>query len=97
MDIKIIKVESLGKYKIYALFNDGTEGVYDIGHLSGKGIFKFWKKGDNFSKVFINPENNAIAWSESLGIDTLNCYLKLKGIDFNTFKSITETEKYALG
>ena len=97
IQISIVEVKPLDKFKISATFSDGTNGIYDLKHLAHKGIFKFWDEGDNFFKVFINKENNSIAWNESLEIDTLNCYLKIKNIDLETFKSINKTEKYAFG
>jgi len=97
MQICVIEVKPLGKYKIAVTFSDDVNGIYDLKHLASKGIFKYWDEGDNFFKVFINKENNSIAWNESLEIDTLNCYLKIRNIDFETFKSMNKTEKYAFG
>jgi len=95
MELAITTVYALEKYKIFASFNDGTEGVYDLNSCAGKGVFKFWDEDDNFSKLVINPENNVIAWNEMLEIDTLNCYLHIKGISFEEYKILTKEKSYA--
>lgn len=82
---KIIKVKAIQKYKIEVDFNDGTHGVYDLSHLSGKGVFKQWDKDDNFSKVFISKESGAISWEDEIDLDTLNIYCAIKGISPDSF------------
>jgi len=95
MEPEVITVKALEKYKIFASFNDGTEGIYDLSDCAGKGVFKVWDEGDSFSKVFINPENNAIAWNEMLEIDTFNCYLHIRGISFEEYKALNKEKDYA--
>jgi len=95
MKLKVIRVQSLGGYKIHAVFNDGVEGDYDVSDLAGKGIFKAWERPGFFEKVFINPENNAIAWNEELEIDTLTCYLHIRGISFEEYRTLLKENKYA--
>jgi Protein of unknown function (DUF2442) len=97
MDIKIISVKPLEKYKIHAVFNDGIEGVYDLGDMAGKGVFKIWEQPEYFNKVYINPENNAIAWNDQLEVDTLNCYLTIRGISFEEYKALNKDQQYAIG
>ena len=95
MDIIINTVKAIEKYKISVLFNDGTKGIINLSHLAGKGIFSYWDEDNNFEKVFINKENNAIAWSEYLEIDTLNCYLTIRGIDFDEYINSNIKESHA--
>ncbi|MGI8951035.1 MAG: DUF2442 domain-containing protein [Chitinophagaceae bacterium] len=92
---KLISVKTIEKYKIHVQFNDGTEGIYDVSDLAGKGAFKSWDIDNKFFKVFINPETNVIAWDEMLEIDTLNCYLQIKGITFEEYKKISNQNKHA--
>ena len=94
-DIKPIKVNAIEKYQIFIEFNDQTQGIVDLQHLASKEVFKYWDFGDNFSKVFINEENNAIAWTETIEIDTLNCYLLIRGINFNEYINVNKSENYA--
>jgi hypothetical protein len=95
MKIKVVRVQSLGKYKIHAVFNDGVVGDYDISDLAGKGVFQIWETPGYFDRVFINPENNAIAWDEELEIDTLNCYLHIRNISFEEYRKLYKQNQYA--
>ncbi len=68
-------------YKLFVTFFDSTEGVYDVSHLAGKGVFESWEADNNFFKVSVNPESGAITWPGELDIDTINAYCKVKGVD----------------
>ncbi len=83
--IQIISIQGIEKYKLHVLFNDGTEGIYDAGHLAGKGVFKIWDINNNFEKVFISPESGAITWPGEIDIDTINVYSTIKGISSDYF------------
>jgi hypothetical protein len=47
---KVKSVTAVVKYKLAVSFSDGTEGEYDVAHLTGKGVFKTWDIDDNFLK-----------------------------------------------
>ena len=96
MNIRATSVKALEKYKIYVSFNDGTEGIYDLANCAGKGVFQIWEEDGYFNKVFINPENNAIAWDEELEIDTFNAYLNIRGISFDEYKMMNKEVVYAI-
>jgi len=80
MKIKVTSTKALEKYKIFIEFNDGTEGLYDLSDVAGKGVFKIWDEDENFGKVFINKENGAISWPSEVDIDTLNAYFIINNI-----------------
>jgi hypothetical protein len=82
---KVVAVKAIEKYKLLVSFNDETQGVYDISHLAGKGIFKVWDTDNNFSKVFINKESGAISWPGEIDLDTLNIYCTIKGISTDKY------------
>jgi hypothetical protein len=82
---KVISVKAIQKYKIEVHFDDSTQGVYDLSHLAGKGVFNLWEKDDNFSKVFINNESGAISWPGEIDLDTLNIYCKIQGISTDKY------------
>lgn len=50
-------VKSIEKYHLQVEFDDGVNGVYDVSHLAGKGVFKDWENGDSFNKVFVDKES----------------------------------------
>ncbi len=82
---KVTSVKAIEKYKIQVYFSDGTQGVYDVSHLAGKGIFNEWDLSNNFFKVFVNKESGAISWPEEIDLDTLNIYCKIKGISIDKY------------
>ena len=86
MLVKVIIVKPLANYKLWLKFNDDTEGVADLSHLSGKGVFKEWDENGLFYSVKIDPETDAIVWNDRIDIDALNLYLKIKNITFKEFK-----------
>ncbi len=82
---KVSFVKAKEKYKIEIHFSDGVQGIYDVSHLAGKGIFKIWDQDENFSKVFISNESGAISWPGKIDLDTLNIYCRIKGISPNKY------------
>jgi len=74
---KILTVKALEKYKIYLQYENGTEGVVDLGYLAHKGVFEAWEQDNLFSKVYIDTETFAVAWNETLELCPDNLYLRL--------------------
>lgn len=93
---KVISVVALEKYQINIRFDDGTEGVLDLSDSSSLGVFKTWDTENTFDKVFISKETGAITWPGEIDIDTLNCYLQVKGISYEQYKSRLEKQPHAL-
>ena len=91
MKPQLIIVTALPNYKLYLCFDDGVEGEVSLEHLAKKGVFKWWDEGNNFYKVYIDKETNAVTWNEDLYIDTFNLYLKLRGIDFEEWQHQNQT------
>lgn len=93
--LKVISVNAPEKYKLCIKFNDGTEGVLDLSDCAGKGVFKSWDTENSFDKVFISNETGAITWPGEIDIDTLNCYLQIKGISYEQYKTLQEKQTHA--
>jgi len=83
---RVLAVKPLEGFKLFLSYNDGVEGMVDLSHLKGKGVFLWWEKEDNFSKVFIDKWG-AIVWNDELDIDSLSCYLKLTNQTFEQYAS----------
>ena len=49
--VRPIETRPVGRYRIWLRYQDGTEGVVDLSHLAGKGVFAALDKGDVFAKV----------------------------------------------
>jgi hypothetical protein len=86
MNILATQVFSEGKYKINIKFSDNTSGSIDLSHLAGKGVFKEWDVLDNFEKVHLDNETNAIKWNDTIELDALSLYLKVKGLSFSDWQ-----------
>lgn len=82
----------VARYQIYLCYDDGTEGMADLSHLAGRGIFKLWEEGDLFFQVKIDPETNALAWTENLELDPDSLYLRLRGLSFEKFKAMPKMQ-----
>lgn len=82
----LIAVSALEKYQLHLTFDDDTVGTVSPEHLANKGVFCWWNEEENFAKVHINAETNAVAWNESIYLDTFNLYLKIKGISFEQWQ-----------
>jgi hypothetical protein len=81
---KILSAKPLDGFKLHLKYNDGVEGTVDLSHLKGKGVFTWWEKDDNFSKVYID-QSGVIVWNENLDIDSLSCYLKITNQTFEEY------------
>lgn len=80
MRILVDSVRPLKKYQLLVRFNDGKEGIVDLSHLAGEGVFKSCDEEDYFSKVFISEESKAITWPGEIDIDTYNVYSSITGL-----------------
>lgn len=80
MKPRIERLEATEKYKLFLRFADGTEGILDLSHLAGKGVFKTWEEDDLFFNVFVSSESGTITWPGEIDIDLYNAYCKIKGI-----------------
>ncbi len=81
----VISVAAIEKHKIEVCFHDGTKGVYDLGHMEGRGVFWAWDDLNLFFNVFISPESGAITWPGELDIDTITVYCALKNISVDEY------------
>jgi hypothetical protein len=76
--------KALPDYKVLVEFEDEVQGIVDLSHLKGKGVFEWWEKDDNFSKMQVNKMGN-IVWNDDIDIDVLNCYLKITNQTFEEY------------
>ncbi len=84
-------VKALGEYKIWLKYNDQSEGIVDLSHLSKKGVFNHWEDQNLFSKVYIDPISHAIAWNDDIDLCPDSLYLQLKGLSFEKWQANQET------
>ncbi len=73
--VDVVKVKSLGGYRLELQFDVGANGEVDISKLiTFKGIFEPLSDQDFFSKVTVNPDIGTICWEN--GADLSPAYLR---------------------
>ncbi len=73
-----IQVKPLENYRLWVKFSDGVEGIVDLSHLAGQGVFALWNDYREFQKVHIGSSGE-IAWSAEIDICPDAIYLKITG------------------
>jgi hypothetical protein len=63
-----IDARALEPYKVWLRFTDGSEGVVDLVHLAGKGVFKAWDEPGFFARAFVSDESGTLTWPGELDI-----------------------------
>ena len=91
----LLSVQPATQYKLHLRYDDGTEGVADLAHLAGRGVFRQWDEGDLFFQVKSDPEANALVWNEMLDLDPDNLYLQIKGLTYEQFKDLRKHTPHA--
>lgn len=65
----IIACKPLSNYCVWIRFDDGLEGVVDLNHLVGRGVFEEWNSIRFFEKVYVDPETHTLAWNKDIDLD----------------------------
>ena len=75
---QIRALEVLDNYKLALTFDTGEQGVVDLAHLAGKGVFAAWNDMDVFRSVQIGPYGE-IVWGEEIDLCADALYLEATG------------------
>ena len=73
---KIINVNVLQNYQVKLKFDDGQQGIADLSHLVGKGVFSIWNDYNAFQNVKIGSSGELV-WSDQIDICPDSLYLKI--------------------
>ena len=73
---KIIKAEIIRDYQIKLEYDDGEQGIVDLSHLVGKGVFAFWNNYEDFKNVKIGSSGELV-WSDQVDLCPDSLYLKM--------------------
>ena len=76
---RIIKVKPLAENHLWLVFEDGIEGIVNLSHLAGKGVFKKWEDQEYFNSVRINSESHTVEWEGGIDLCPDNLYAKMTG------------------
>ena len=94
-------VTALNGLKIWVEFEDGVEGMVDLSHRKGRGVFRAWDDRDFFEGVHINEESGAVSWGFPKGVgmddmeldyDPRSLYASALGISSDAMRDMDEDE-----
>lgn len=70
MIVDVVRVEVLEGHRLRLGFDDGTEGVVDIGRMVPfEGVFAALKDPDVFAQVRVDADLGTIAWPNGADLD----------------------------
>ncbi len=75
---KIVDVSPLPEFKLRLRYSDGVEGVVDLSHLAGKGVFAVWQQPGMFEEVSIGSSGE-LRWGEHVDLCADALYMTLTG------------------
>lgn len=75
---RLVSATPAGDTKLRLRFEDGAEGVVDLGHLVGKGVFTELADPARFAEATIG-EDGAICWGDELDLCPDALYLGVTG------------------
>ena len=76
--LKIVDVKPLSDFRLALRYSDGMEGVVDLSHLAGKGVFQAWECDNFFEDVSIGS-GGEIRWGDQIDLCPHALYLQLTG------------------
>ncbi len=79
MQPEIVECRPLPDYRLQLRFADGAEGVVDLSHLAGQGVFTAWNDPVFFERAFIDPESGTVAWPGGIDLDPYVLYARATG------------------
>ncbi|MBC8874222.1 MAG: DUF2442 domain-containing protein [Planctomycetes bacterium] len=75
---RVVDVNPLPEFRLRLRYSDGVEGVVDLSHLVGKGVFRIWDQPGGFESVSIGS-GGEIRWGDDVDICSDALYMELTG------------------
>jgi hypothetical protein len=75
---KPVEIKALPDFRIWLRFEDGVEGVVDLSHLTGRGVFSLWNDPSVFQGVHLGSHGELV-WNEDVDLCPDSLYMKLTG------------------
>ena len=88
------EAKALPGCRLQLFFEDGVNGIIDLGVWKQKAIFKFWEEEKNFSSFKITRDKK-IEWNEMVDMDPDAFYLKLVNKTFEEYASDKQLLRYS--
>ncbi|HQO36101.1 MAG TPA: DUF2442 domain-containing protein [bacterium] len=76
--LKIIQVEPLPDYRLRLRYADGVDGIVDLSHLVGKGVFNLWNDQGAFEQVSVGT-GSEVRWSDDVDLCADALYMEITG------------------
>jgi hypothetical protein len=73
---RIINVKVLNNFRVELKYDDGRQGIADLSHLAGKGVFALWNDYDAFRNVAIGWSGELV-WNNLIDLCPDSLYLKI--------------------
>jgi hypothetical protein len=81
----IVVAKALSDYRLHLRFEDGVEGVVDLGaDLSFRGVFAPLRDPAYFAKVRVDPELGTVAWPNGADLDPDVLYGRIIGMPISS-------------
>lgn len=77
--MRIVEVRALPGHRLFLRFDDGKQGEADLSRIGFRGVFAPWRKPEEFTKVWIDPEFGTVAWPSGADLDTYLLYSMVTG------------------
>lgn len=77
---RLLEIKPRAEWKLWVRYSDGTEGVADLSHLAGKGVFTIWEDPAEFRKARLD-ESGAIVWGDGIDVCPDSIYFRISGRD----------------
>ena len=82
----IVEARALEAYQAYLRFEDGVEGVVDLGRLIRfEGVFAPLREPEEFARMTVNHELGTICWPGGADLDPDVLYAEVTGQRISTF------------
>lgn len=82
----IVEARVLEGHRVYLRFEDGAEGVVDLGRLIRfEGVFAPLRDPNEFARMTVNAELGAICWPGGADLDPDVLYAEVTGQRITTF------------
>lgn len=73
-----VEARPLEGRRLWLRYSDGVEGVADLSHLAGNGVFRIWDAPGVFEAARVTP-HGSIAWGDDVEICADALYLEITG------------------
>jgi hypothetical protein len=78
---RVTDVRYIKGYRLWVAFDDGCSGEADLGSYfkEGRGLLGELREKDLFSRVYVEPEAETLAWPDGVEFDPLLLWSEVTG------------------